>query len=110
MNSFFVPMLTEHQTRHRCQNCEQIWTTADLQTIKNFFQRVTAGEPCPSGECPACGALCQPISRIEDRSEAIKIVADLVEWSTMMGDWEGIVWQRAIALLNRIREEEELCR
>lgn len=51
----------DDDTRHRCQNCGGQWKGGQLQPIADFAQRVSAGEPCPSGECPECGALCQPI-------------------------------------------------
>lgn len=50
---------------NRCQNCE--WTGTDerlarkLEDVPDLFERVAPGEPMPSGECPQCGALCQPI-------------------------------------------------
>lgn len=47
----------------RCQDCNQIWLTADLDDgdIPHLYERVGPGEPMPDGECPDCGALCQPI-------------------------------------------------
>jgi len=56
----------EENTRHRCQNCEREWPTRDLRPIEDFELRVAAGEPCPSGECRDCGALCQPLSAGEE--------------------------------------------
>lgn len=44
----------------RCQNCDVIVRSADLPPIADLEQRVESGEPMPSGECPECGALCQP--------------------------------------------------
>lgn len=40
-----------------CQNCEWRGPITDLQAIKDFDQRVAAGEPCPAGQCPKCGSL-----------------------------------------------------
>ena len=47
--------------KHYCQNCGKRWRLAELKDIKELHQRVDSGEPMPSGECPACGALCQPV-------------------------------------------------
>jgi len=43
--------------KHKCQNCEKQWTDKEVQPVKDLWERVTPGEPMPSGECPACGAL-----------------------------------------------------
>lgn len=46
---------------HECQNCGMAHDIEDLVLpIPNYDQRVSEGEPEPSGECPSCGALCQP--------------------------------------------------
>ena len=45
---------------HACQNCGRVWEADELLEIADLSARVAAGEPVPSGECPACGALCQP--------------------------------------------------
>lgn len=44
----------------RCQDCEWEGEEADCEPIDNLHGRVFPGEPMPSGQCPACGALCQP--------------------------------------------------
>lgn len=43
----------------RCQNCARQWRNNRLKPIIALAERVAPGEPCPSGECPSCGALCQ---------------------------------------------------
>jgi hypothetical protein len=44
---------------HICQNCEGRFPSQDaLDPIHDLFERVAAGEPMPSGQCPKCGALC----------------------------------------------------
>lgn len=43
---------------NKCANCELIVPESDLKVIKDLFQRVMPGDTMPSGECPACGALC----------------------------------------------------
>lgn len=47
--------------RHACDNCEKVWPLDQLNEVKDFHQRVAPGEPCPSGECPDCGAVCHLI-------------------------------------------------
>jgi len=85
-----------------CQNCDWTGPDSDLREIQDIFQRVGPGEPMPSGECPKCGALCQPetepfdrmwVVRVPitvtavDRDEAIKFALDdlrdpTMEWDT----------------------------
>lgn len=44
-----------------CQNCGRKWLDGHLvNPIPHLHERVAAGEPMPSGECPTCGALCHP--------------------------------------------------
>ena len=47
-------------TYSTCQNCGRKWHDELLEDIKDLTKRVAPGEPMPSGECPDCGALCQP--------------------------------------------------
>lgn len=44
----------------QCQDCGLVVRNTNLKPVKNLLQRVEPGEPMPSGECPECGALCQP--------------------------------------------------
>lgn len=41
-----------------CQNCDTTWPTSILFEVENLSMRVSPGEVMPSGECPACGAVC----------------------------------------------------
>jgi len=41
-----------------CQNCEKMHSDQTLEENKDFDQRVSPGEICPSGQCPDCGAVC----------------------------------------------------
>ena len=41
----------------QCANCRHIWNVNYLNEIKDFHQRVQAGQVVPGGECPECGAL-----------------------------------------------------
>jgi hypothetical protein len=44
---------------HTCQNCTSLWRDDQIKTeIPDIQERVSPGEPMPSGECPECGALC----------------------------------------------------
>lgn len=47
--------------RSCCQNCGREWDDDDLVEPRALNVRVEPGEPMPSGECPKCGALCQPV-------------------------------------------------
>ena len=47
-------------THGRCQNDSRVYDAEDLNPIKDLDQRVTAGDIMPIGECPKCGALCEP--------------------------------------------------
>jgi hypothetical protein len=54
----------DHAHPHRCQDCGRQWTDDEiipLSDIQHLLERVAPGEPMPSGECPTCGALCQPL-------------------------------------------------
>jgi len=46
---------------HACNNCGKVWKAKDLTyvfpDIPSLSQRIEPGDECPSGECPACGAL-----------------------------------------------------
>jgi hypothetical protein len=44
-----------------CQNCDWQGPDGELKPVRDLFERVDVGEPMPSGECPKCGALCQPV-------------------------------------------------
>jgi hypothetical protein len=57
----FLPPPTLSETKSCCQDCGAVWDNDDLEEIKHLEMRVDAGEPMPSGECPSCGALCQPL-------------------------------------------------
>lgn len=53
------------EEKSQCQNCDRVWPDqilTPIEQVKNLHQRVSKGEPMPSGECPACGAFCQPVS------------------------------------------------
>ena len=50
-----------------CDNCKKEWKREMLCEAKDYFQRVEPGGMVPSGECPACGALCYPIEKIPKR-------------------------------------------
>jgi len=43
-----------------CQDCLWEGDDDDCDPINDIFERVSPGESMPSGQCPLCGALCQP--------------------------------------------------
>jgi hypothetical protein len=43
-----------------CQNCGGHWHHQELE-VDGLDERAAPGEPMPAGECPSCGALCQPV-------------------------------------------------
>lgn len=49
-----------------CQNCDWHGPNSALGEIADYDQRVSEGEPEPTGECPECGCLCQPSPRQEN--------------------------------------------
>jgi len=58
--------------KSKCQNCHKTFKhDDDLNQIKDLYQRVAPGEPFPSGECPSCGCLCQPISDLEHENNEL---------------------------------------
>jgi len=52
---------------HECYNCGALWLVDDLEEIRHASMRMTPGDPTPSGQCPACKALCYPV-RIEEKA------------------------------------------
>lgn len=42
----------------KCANCDRLWNKDELEPIHKIEERVDEGEVMPSGECPACHALC----------------------------------------------------
>lgn len=53
-----------------CQNCGDLLHNDSLKEIDDLSQRVAAGEPAPSGECPHCGALCHPYDPVARHSQS----------------------------------------
>lgn len=49
-----------------CQNCKWQGSAEECNAIENLMERVAPGEPMPIGECPKCGALCQPMNEVKD--------------------------------------------
>ena len=70
------------QTRHLCDNCQQVWTNDRLITpIPDMLARICPGETVPSGECPECHSLCHPVT-----SEAHYV---LIMWEDIEPNTEG---------------------
>lgn len=57
---------------HRCDNCGAEFPEAfDFgPEIPHIWERVSAGELFPSGECPACESLCHPIINAATKASA----------------------------------------
>lgn len=55
--------------KSKCQNCDEVFEDDELGVIKDIFERVEAGEPMPSGECPECGCLCHYEFQVENAEE-----------------------------------------
>jgi hypothetical protein len=53
------------EEKSKCQDCGRVWMRRELQLIRDISLRVDPGEPMPSGVCPMCGALCQPVEVLE---------------------------------------------
>lgn len=49
---------------HECDNCD--WEGPEdelaccMADMEGFYERISPGCPCPSGDCPECGACCYP--------------------------------------------------
>lgn len=54
------PVIDPHARISRCEDCRDLIPDAEVLPARDLSQRVVPGEPMPSGECPACGALCHP--------------------------------------------------
>jgi hypothetical protein len=46
-----------------CQNCCEIRPESELDEIDNLLARLAPGDIVPVGQCPDCGALCQPVRK-----------------------------------------------
>lgn len=55
----------------RCQNCEWEGDDDDTLPVKHLLQRVSPGESFPTGECPECGALCEPADEREPTDDEL---------------------------------------
>ena len=72
---------------YACSECE--FTTDDdddLVEVSNFSVRVAAGEICPAGECPECGAL---VHLINQKTEAMAHAMEMLgELNANLSAWE----------------------
>ena len=61
-SEFFI----EEELTEQCQNCQRLFIEDELiNPIPDLTQRVAPGEVMPSGECPACGAVCHTVKADE---------------------------------------------
>lgn len=75
---------------HRCDNCcAEYGEGMDFgPEIPHFWERVSPGETMPSGECPACGSLCHPISADEQLFDAAADLRDaLIDLMQSCANW-----------------------
>lgn len=95
-----------------CQNCSWEGHIDDCKPIKDIHERVEPGETMPAGECPDCGALAHLASEYDKpettptNPELFTALADLLEWSSIMGGWDAPCWDRARALADRLRDAQ----
>lgn len=59
----------------KCDNCGWKGTVKAVNELEDPLQRIAAGEECPAGECPACGAVAH-LANVEDRLVVSKSSAD----------------------------------
>ncbi len=52
-----MQVLCDEDAEVECADCEWTGVGRDLDMISDFEERVAAGEVCPAGQCPKCGAL-----------------------------------------------------
>jgi hypothetical protein len=48
-----------------CQDCGTVRPERELDEIENLLARLAPGDIAPIGQCPDCGALCQPVTLIK---------------------------------------------
>jgi hypothetical protein len=88
-----VPEKEEPVEENYCQNCDWKGPDDELKPIRKLWERVEPGDPMPSGECPKCGALCQPVEgelQLPDRTptepeEGDWITNDYKQWQEYNG-------------------------
>lgn len=64
---------------HKCENCQWKGARPLPMPEKDIHERVSPGEPMPSGECPECNAVCHPVpSKAPKREDPAKTLAKAV--------------------------------
>lgn len=60
MAIFFRPDNWRGYIYARCDNCDEVWEVAALNSIEDPDSRLSMGAEVPAGECPvtSCGGLC----------------------------------------------------
>lgn len=58
--STYPVLAAEPDSLHKCDNCDWVGKPAELNDIKDLWERITAGGTVPTGECPKCGAFAYP--------------------------------------------------
>lgn len=81
--------LSIEEQGHECQNCGKLWDYEQLeQEIDRLAERVSPGEPMPSGECPSCGALCQPTGKELPRPTDAQYISAAISFHSTAGEVE----------------------
>jgi hypothetical protein len=86
---------TSECTESYCQNCD--WRGPDeqlgrqLADTPDLLERVDPGEPMPTGECPLCGALCQPV---EDEEQPTANYMEHYDPDNMLGNVCAVIADR----------------
>ncbi len=93
-----VMCLCADDAKVECGNCGWTGVGEDLKLMSDFEERVAAGEVCPAGQCPECGALAHLVAE-KAEAEALKLTtrwrpiatAPLDEWVLLAttGEWVG---------------------
>lgn len=72
-------------SKSECQNCGAVHDDSDLEEIEDIHERVEPGEEMPSGECPDCGCLCQPVKQTKRNPRKSSTTANFfLSLTTMM--------------------------
>jgi hypothetical protein len=71
---------------HQCDNCQTLWPASALAVAGGPPEQGDEDGPPPSGECPACGALCHPASEIDGVSAEGRAARIGAEMGGVMGD------------------------
>ena len=101
-----------------CDDCGQVFQVAednDFAVIPNLNERIAPGGMVPACECPKCGSLAYPASRMTGQGSASEILRDHSNdlWDALSVileepgcDIPEALRQRAINVINKIQRTE----